>query len=90
MNCPSSQRTRFFLLINCLGEDFEKFCFQLGSKSMECLDTSYIYGRKGQKQDGIDLYFRQGTKNKVWQIKRYAEFKQADVSDAVEVFLEGK
>lgn len=71
-------------------EDFEKFCFQLGSKSMKCLDTSYIYGRKGQKQDGIDLYFRQETKNKVWQIKRYAEFKQADVAAAVEVFLDGK
>lgn len=71
-------------------EDFEKFCFQLGSKSMKCLDTSYIYGRGGQKQDGIDLYFRQETKNKVWQIKRYAKFMQADVSDAVEVFLDGK
>lgn len=71
-------------------EDFEKFCFQLGSKSMECLDTSYIYGRKGQKQDGIDLYFHKDAENKVWQIKRYAEFKQANVSDAVEVFLAGK
>lgn len=71
-------------------EDFEKFCFQLGSKSMKCLDTSYIYGRRGQKQDGIDLYFHTDMENKVWQIKRYAEFKQADVSDAVEVFLDGK
>lgn len=71
-------------------EDFEKFCFQLGSKSMKCLDTSYIYGRKGQKQDGIDLYFHKDAENKVWQIKRYAEFKQANVSDAVEVFLAGK
>lgn len=71
-------------------EDFEKFCFQLGSKSMECLDTSYIYGRKGQKQDGIDLYFRKDAQNKVWQIKKYAEFKQANVSDAVKVFLVGK
>lgn len=71
-------------------EDFEKFCFQLGSKSMECLDTAYIYGRSGQKQDGIDLYFHKGMENKVWQIKRYGQFRQADISDAVNVFLKGK
>lgn len=46
-------------------EDFERFCFQLGSKSMKCLDTSYIYGRRGQKQDGIDIYFRDKSQNKV-------------------------
>lgn len=71
-------------------EDFERFCFQLGSKSMKCLDTSYIYGRRGQKQDGIDIYFRDKSQNKVWQIKRYTEFKKADVTDAVNKFLSGK
>ena len=70
--------------------DFEKFCFQLGSKEMECLETAYLYGRNGQKQDGIDIYFRKDRKNIVWQIKRYDEFKAADVSNAVEVFLNGK
>lgn len=70
--------------------DFEKFCFQLGSKEMECLETAYLYGRNGQKQDGIDIYFRKDRKNIVWQIKRYEEFKAADLSNAVEVFLNGK
>ena len=70
--------------------DFEKFCFQLGSKEMKCLDSAYLYGRNGQKQDGIDIYFRKEQKNIVWQIKRYDKFKAADVSKAVEVFLNGK
>lgn len=71
-------------------EDFERFCFQLGSKSMKCLDTSYVYGRQGQKQDGIDLYFHTGAQNIVWQVKRYSKFQQTDVSNAVDVFLKGK
>lgn len=70
--------------------DFERFCFQLGSKSMDCLSTSFIYGRKGQKQDGIDIYFQKDGCINVWQIKRYAEFKSADVIDAVSTFLSGK
>ncbi len=49
-------------------EDFEKFCFQLGCSYMNCLDTSYIYGRPGQKQEGIDIYFNNDGNINVWQI----------------------
>lgn len=71
-------------------EDFEKFCFQLGIKNMECLETSYLYGRSGQKQDGIDIYFKDRGENKLWQIKRYKQFKKNDVTNAVGEFIKGK
>lgn len=71
-------------------DNFEKFCFQLGCRFMECLDASYIYGRNGQKQDGIDIYFGDQGKHKVWQIKRYETFKPSDVINAVNIFLNGK
>ena len=70
--------------------DFERFCFQLGCKEMDCLETSYIYGRNGQKQDGIDIYFHKQDQKILWQIKRYEEFKATDVSKAVDTFLDGK
>lgn len=71
-------------------EDFEKFCFQLGSSYMDCLETSYIYGRLGQKQEGIDIYFNNEGNINVWQIKRYNKFTRKDIQNAVEMFLEGK
>lgn len=71
-------------------ENFEKFCYQLGCKRMECLDTSYIYGRSGQKQDGIDIYFRHESVKKVWQIKRYRSFGVTDIANAVSTFVSGK
>lgn len=71
-------------------ENFERFCFQFGCKKMECLDTSHPYGRRGQKQDGIDLYFCVESRKVVWQIKRYKKFSHSDIADAVEIFLNGK
>ena len=71
-------------------EDFERFCFQFGSKYMNCLDTSYIYGRNGQQQEGIDIYFNIDGIVDVWQVKRYKKFTCTDVGQAVEKFLEGK
>jgi len=57
---------------------------------MNCLETSYIYGRKGQKQDGIDIYFNVESKVVVWQIKRYEKFTCNDIDEAVKKFLSGK
>ncbi|MDD4016116.1 MAG: hypothetical protein PHQ92_10740 [Petrimonas sp.] len=71
-------------------ENFEKYCYQLGSLSMTCIDASYIYGRRGQKQDGIDLYFNVNGEINVWQIKRYQEFTSNDITDAVSKFNTGK
>lgn len=71
-------------------ENFEKFCYQLGCREMECLGTSYIYGRSGQKQDGIDIYFRNESTKEVWQIKRYDSFGAADIANAVSTFISGK
>ncbi len=73
-----------------LWENFEKFCYSLGSKSMKCIEGSYIYGRRGQKQDGIDLYFNKNGVVNVWQIKRYQEFTPKDIIAAVDKFIEGK
>lgn len=87
---PVTTKNKILPFKNLSWNNFERFCYQLGCKSMDCLNTSYIYGRNGQKQDGIDIYFGDHGKHKVWQIKRYERFKSADVTDAVNTFLTGK
>lgn len=71
-------------------ENFEKYCYQLGSMSMTCIDGSYIYGRNGQKQDGIDLYFNDNGFINVWQVKRYQKFTTNDITAAISTFTKGK
>lgn len=68
-------------------ENFEKFCYQLGAKEMKCIDSAYIYGRRGQKQDGIDLWFEHNGVKEFWQVKKYDEFKKADVVSVGKKFL---
>lgn len=72
-------------------EDFEKLCLRL-VKLDAAVEYCTLYGRRGQKQYGIDIYARKslGEKYRVYQCKRVDEFDEGDIQAAVTEFLNGK
>lgn len=72
-------------------EDFEKLCLRL-VKLDATVEYCTLYGRRGQKQYGIDIYARKSLddKYKVYQCKNVKEFGKGDIEDAVTEFLKGK
>lgn len=69
-------------------DNFEKICLKLGTEYLG--SSPYKYGRQGQKQNGIDLYFNVDGKVILWQCKCYKNFKLNDLKRAAEEFLENK
>lgn len=71
-------------------ETFERLCLRVAAQDV---DARYarLYGRAGQKQDGIDVYVRlRSGKYAVWQSKRYEKYSADKVKKAVNTFLDGK
>ncbi|WP_089725096.1 NACHT domain-containing protein [Candidatus Thiosymbion oneisti] len=70
-------------------ETFERLCLRVAAEGR---DSRYakLYGRRGQGQEGIDLYVRRSTgRYEVWQSKRYKEFTAKKIEQAVDTFCEG-
>jgi hypothetical protein len=68
-------------------ETFERLCLRLAAESR---DARYarLYGRRGQAQEGIDIYVRRSTgRYEVWQSKRYERFSAAKIEKAVDTFV---
>jgi hypothetical protein len=74
-----------------LWENFERLCVRLACLDGD-IDHCRLYGTRGQKQHGIDLYARgkSSDKYRAYQCKRYERFTSADITDAVKRFREGK
>jgi hypothetical protein len=72
-------------------EDFEKLCLRLVRLEAN-VEHCRLYGVRGQKQEGIDIYARQkfAEKYRVYQCKRVSDFGPAKIKDTVSRFLEGE
>lgn len=70
-------------------EDFEKLCLRL-AQAIHGVNNCEIYGTKGQKQDGIDIFAYKNAKYSSYQCKRYQKVSGNDLEEAVQVFREGK
>lgn len=71
-------------------EDFEKLILRIVEIEFQ-RDDCEIYGRKGQRQEGIDIYaFKGNSKYNTYQCKRYKKLKASNLSSAVELFMEGE
>nr|QNO56865.1 hypothetical protein KGHFPOIM_00007 [Methanosarcinales archaeon ANME-1 ERB7] len=72
-------------------EDFERLCLRLVRLESN-VEYCQLYGVRGQKQEGIDIYARQKFAEKyiVYQCKRVKGFGPAKIKDAVIKFLGGK
>lgn len=67
-------------------EDFEKLCLVIVQTDFSINDCD-IYGRKGQAQEGIDIFARQSNgRYSSYQCKRYQEFDLNDLNKAVKYF----
>ena len=69
-------------------EDFEKLCLRI-VQIHHSIDDCEIYGIKGQKQDGIDIFAYNGDKYASYQCKKYQKVKEGDLEKAVKVFEDG-
>lgn len=86
---PTVTREQVLPLGSLSWENFERLCFRLAHRGGDVEDAR-IYGKRGQAQEGIDLYVRRATGDyATWQCKRYQELTTTDIEEAVTKFLEG-
>src|SRR5215213_10311632 len=71
-------------------ENFEKLCLRL-AKLESNVEHCQLYGERGQKQEGIDIYARRKAVEKyvVYQCKRVKNFGPTKIKKAVTEFLKG-
>ncbi len=72
-------------------ENFERLCVRVVRLHGD-VEYCSLYGTKGQRQHGIDLYTRAKASDKyhAYQCKRCEEFTVADLKSAVDKFRKGK
>src|SRR5260370_1315134 len=88
---PVQSRPQVLPLNELSWEHFERLCLRY-VRSRASVVMTQLYGVRGQKQHGIDLYVRltEPARYEVYQCKRLATFDASDVEKAVTKFLEGK
>lgn len=78
------------LPINSLSwEDFEKLVLRIVEIDFQISDCQ-IYGRKGQRQYGIDIYaLKANSKYNSYQCKKYSKLTKTNIKKAIQKFIEG-
>lgn len=90
VSLPVSPRPLALPLDELNWEAFERLCLRVAAQDPDARHAK-LYGRRGQKQHGIDIYVRCASgKYHVWQAKRYQDYTANDVRNAVEEFKKGK
>jgi len=72
-------------------DNFERLCYRLASASSDIESWAVLYGARGQKQDGIDIYARRPNTSmySCWQSKRYKKLSAATLKSAIAEFEKG-
>jgi tetratricopeptide (TPR) repeat protein len=71
-------------------ENFERLCLRL-VQTKHALENCEVYGIKGQKQHGIDIFAKNfGGKYATYQCKRYESMTPSTLRKAVKTFTQGK
>jgi len=88
---PVDTRAQLLPFIDLTWENYERLCLRY-VRTQSVVVRAQLYGVRGQKQHGIDLYVRLADplRYEVYQCKRLDSFTAADVTKAVETFLKGK
>jgi hypothetical protein len=91
VNPPVNTKSQLLPFNELSWEDFERLTLRYAKSFGNIEDSAALYGRKGQKQDGIDIYARKNSTNEyaVYQCKRYKSFSSRDIKDAIEEFVRG-
>ena len=70
--------------------NFERLVFRWARKNLDVVHCA-LYGRRGQAQDGIDVYARlSGGGHICWQARNRQDVGASDIEKAVDDFLNGK
>ncbi len=87
---PVITRPQILPLHELSWENFERLCLRY-VRSKATVSRCQLYGKRGQAQQGIDLYarFSEPAFYGVYQCKRLKSFQPGDISEAVETFLGG-
>jgi hypothetical protein len=72
-------------------ENFERLCYRLAKAYGDVDRWAVLYGARGQKQDGIDVYSRRAGAQRYccWQSKRYKQLTKARLITAIREFENG-
>ncbi|MFK3990026.1 NACHT domain-containing protein [Psychrobacter sp. NPDC064578] len=70
-------------------EDFERLCLRL-AQAHYGKSNCEVYGTKGQKQEGIDIFAHKSVKYASYQCKRYQTVTENDLEEAVNTFKKGE
>ena len=72
-------------------ENFERLCYRLAKTNGDVEQWAVLYGARGQKQDGIDIYVRRpGAKlYACWQSKRHKQLTRTKLKAAISEFEKG-
>ena len=92
VNPPVETRSQELPFGDLAWEDFEKLCIRLASKDAD-IERCRLYGERGQKQDGIDIYARERDdkgKYRVYQCRRIEKLSSAGIQRAVSDFMQGQ
>jgi hypothetical protein len=73
-------------------ENFERLCYRLARLAGDVEQWAVLYGGRGQKQDGIDIYVRRPDTSRYacWQSKRRDRFTVSGLRAAIAEFEQGE
>lgn len=89
---PVESREQYLPFKELTWENFERLVVRLVRRENEILDC-FLYGKQGQKQDGIDILATSSEKDNLkifFQCKKVHKFSPSSVKKAVDKFLTGK
>ncbi len=70
-------------------ERFERLCYRLAESDPAC-EEARLFGERGQAQQGVDFYSREGHEYSAYQCKRVATITPGDLASAVDLFIDGE
>lgn len=90
INPPSQSKLQELPFDDLSWENFERLILRYVEQTGK-LEHCHLYGKKGQKQEGIDLFIRHNADDlySVYQCKRYRKYSKDNLQKAVKAFREG-
>jgi hypothetical protein len=89
-NPPVETRIQILPFGDLKWEDFERLCYRMARLEAD-IEHCQLYGIRGQKQEGIDMYAKRRLDSKytVYQCKREDNFGSSKIESAISKFLKG-
>jgi hypothetical protein len=88
---PTRTRLQLLPFSELEWENFERLCYRLAKIDGDVEHWAALYGARGQKQDGIDIYVRRPDAKlyACWQSKRYKQLTPSNLKAAIAEFEKG-